>query len=94
MDHIAALFCFGMSQMRSVVLRLYDNRARQTSRSPEVYLNKEVYGRDCYTVLDVRDQATIGSTIQLFRDPAFPLNETRDNVAWDAKFIHLQLRGV
>ena len=60
-----------MSQMRSLVLRLYDNRARQTSRSPEVYLNKEVYGRECYTALDVRDQTTTGGTIRPFRDPTY-----------------------
>ena len=57
--------------MRSLVLRLYDNRARQTSRSPEVYLNKEVYGRECYTALDVRDQTTTGGTIRPFRDPTY-----------------------
>lgn len=59
------------NEMRSVVLRLYDNRARQTSRSPQVYLNKEVYGRDCYRVLDIRDQTTIGGMIRPFRDSTY-----------------------
>jgi len=62
---------YDKDQTRSFVLRLYDNRARQTSRSPDACFNSDVYPRGCRTVLDVKDEIPMRGEIRQFRDKTY-----------------------
>ena len=53
------------------MLRAYDNRVRQTSRSPFVYKEWKEIKDDVRVVLDIKDGVKSGDEIIEFRDPTF-----------------------